>query len=501
MLERLPVLIGAGQLTHRAGTVAEVREPLDLMTEAARLALADAGPSATAARIDSVRIVNILSASYPDPAGALASRLDLAPGERLYTAVGGNGPQWLVNRTADDLAAGRVRMALLAGAEAMHGLRIAAKQRVSFEWTRQHGHPTMIGDTRLGSHPDEWNHGAQMPAHIYPLFEIAYRAREARTPRAHAARLAALCASFARIAATHPHAWFREAKTADEIGTVSAENRMVAYPYPKYMNAIINVDQAAAVIMTTAAEARALAIPAARCVYLHGAGECHDHWFIKDRVSYDESPAMAASFALALAQADRHAADLGPVDVYSCFPVAVEIAARALGFPDDGSRPLTVTGGLPYFGGPGNNYSLHAIATMIDRLRSEPETFGLVSALGWYLTKHAAGIYGVPPPTRPWARPDVARTQRDIDAMPHPPSVATADGAARVETYTVVHDREGRAVSAIVVARLLDGGRAFTNVEPDADLLAELERADMVGAAGTVRSTTHGHNVFRFDGG
>ncbi len=500
MLDRLPVLIAAGQVTHRAGDVSELREPLDLMADAARVALADAETHGIAARVDSVRVVNVISARYADPAGALASRLDLAPGERLYTTVGGNSPQWLVNRTADDLAAGRIRMALLAGGEAMHTLRIAARHRLALDWLRPQGHPVMIGETRQGSHPDEWNHGAQMPAHIYPLFEIAVRARERRTPEAHAARLAALCASLARVAATNPQAWFRDAKTAKEIGTVSADNRMVAYPYPKYMNAIMNVDQAAAVIMTTAGEARALGVPAARCVYLHGAGECHDQWFIKDRASLDDSPAMAASFALALEQAGIDVGDLGPVDVYSCFAVAVEIAARALGFPTDGSRPLTVTGGLPYFGGPGNNYSMHAIATMIDRLRAEPDALGLVSGLGWYLTKHAAGVYGVAPPRRPWRRADVARTQREIDAMPHPPSAATAEGTAHVETYTVVHDREGRPESAIVVARMLDGRRVFTNTDPDPDVHAMLERDDVVGAAGSVHRAADGRNLFRLAG-
>ncbi len=501
MLERLPVLVGAGQLTHRTRDVAELREPLDLMADAARRAIADAGAAALAHRIDSVRVVNMISASHPDPAAALAARLDLAPGERLYTALGGNGPQWLVNRTADDLAAGRIRAALLAGAEAMHALRIAAQHRASLPWTRRYGQPAMIGDTRQGSHPDEWNHGAQMPAQIYPLFEIALRAHERRTPADHAARLAALCASFSRVAARHACAWFRDLKTAAEIGTVSAANRMIAYPYPKYMNAIINVDQAAAVVMTTAAEARALGIPATRCVHLHGAGECHDHWFIKDRVSFHDSPALTAALELALGQAGVAASDLGPIDVYSCFPIAIEVAARALGVEADGSRPLTVTGGLPYFGGPGNNYAMHAIATMIDRLRAEPGAFGVVSAVGWYLTKHAAGVYGVAPPGRPWARPDLERRQRAIDATPHPPAVAAAEGAARVETYTVVHDREGAPESAIVVARLLDGRRVFTNVDPDRDLFATLEREEMVGAAGTVTTAADGRNRFRFAGG
>ena len=500
MLDRSPVLIGAAQVTHRAAGVAELREPLDLMADASRLALGDTETHAIAPRIDSVRVVNVLSAAYADPAGALAARLDLAPGERLYTTVGGNTPQWLVNRTADDLAAGRIAVALLVGGEAMHSLRIAAKHGLVLPWLRQHGHPTMIGDGRMGSHPDEWRHGAQMPAHIYPLFEIALRARERRAPDAHAARLAALCASMSRVAAAHPQAWFRDARSAREIGTISDANRIVGYPYPKYMNAILDVDQAAAVIMTTAGQARALGVPATRWVYLHGAGECQDHWFIKDRARFDDSPAMAAAIALALEQAGVEASALGPVDVYSCFPVAVQLAGHALGLPTDGSRPLTVTGGLPYFGGPGNDYSMHAIATMVERLRAEPNAFGLVSALGWYLTKHAVGVYGAAPARRPWQRGDVERVQREIDATPHPLAVAAAEGPAHVETYTVVHDREGRRESAIVVARMLDGRRVFTNTEPDADVLALLEREDVVGAAGSVRTADDGRNLFRLGG-
>ena len=107
MRDLLPVIVGVGQLTHRAETVAETRAPLTLLAAAAEAALADVGAREMRGRIDSVRVVNMLSGAPRDPAGALAESIGLGAGERLYTSLGGNSPQWLVNRTADDLAAGR----------------------------------------------------------------------------------------------------------------------------------------------------------------------------------------------------------------------------------------------------------------------------------------------------------------------------------------------------------------------------------------------------------
>lgn len=501
MQHRLPIVVGVGQCTHRAADLADAREPLALMADASRIALTDAGTTRLAGRIDSVRVVNLLSAVYADPAAALAERLELPLGERLYTTLGGNSPQWLANRTADDLAAGRIRAALLAGAEAMHTLRLAAKRGVALEWTRGATRAATIGDPRPGSHPDEWKHGAQMPAQIYPLFELALRAHERRDPAAHRAHIAALAASFARIAADHPQAWFRDAKSADTIATVNAQNRMVAYPYPKFMNAIMEVDQGAAIVMTTVAEARALGIPEHRWVYLHGGGDANDLWHLRDRVEYHASLGMTAAFREALAQAGIGPEALGPVDLYSCFPVAPQFAARILGFPTDGSRALTVTGGLPYFGGPGNNYVMHAIATMVDRLRAAPERFGLVSGLGWYMTKHAAGVYGATPPAHPWHRPPRETVQAAIDATPSPTCVEHAEGRARIETYTVLHGRDGAAHEAIIIARLADGRRVFANVDADRDLFAALEREEMVGAPGHIRTGLDGRNRFYPSGG
>jgi acetyl-CoA C-acetyltransferase len=492
-----PIIVGVGQLSDRSDDLAAKREPLALVEHAARLALADAGCRDLAAHIDSVRVVNMLSgAAYKDPAGMLAARLGLGGGERLYTTIGGNAPQWLVNRSADDLAAGRRRAVLIAGGEALHTLRLASKQQVDLAWSQGRGRAATVGDDRQGSHRDEWRYGLQMPTQVYPLFEIGLRAHERRDPTAHQAHLARLCASLASVAATHPHAWFRDRKSAAEIGTPSPLNRMIAYPYPKFMTSILEVDQAAAVIVTTVAEARALGIPASRWVYVHGGGAANDLWYVKDRVDYHSSPGMAEAIRQALAQAAIDASQLAFLDLYSCFPVAPQLAARCLGIPTDGSRPLSVTGGLPYFGGAGNNYALHAIATMAERLRETPRALGLVSALGWYLTKHAVGVYGSEPPARPWARSGMEERQRVIDALPHPEFVDACEGRATIETYTVLHDREGATTEGIVFARCEDGRRTLALVD-DRDVLATFEREEMVGAPGVVRPRDDGRNRFQ----
>jgi acetyl-CoA C-acetyltransferase len=496
----LPILVGVGQITDRGDDLAVKHEPLALMAQAARRALDDAQCRNLAARIDSVRVVNTLSgAAYEAPAEMLAQRLNFVPGERLYTTIGGNGPQWLVNRSADDLAVGRRRAVLIAGGEALHTLRLASKQRVELPWTQGRGRAATIGDDRQGSHPDEWRYGLQMPTQIYPLFEVALRAHEGRDPAAHQEHLARFAASFAEVAASNPYAWFRDRKTAAEIGTVTAVNRMIAYPYPKYMTSIIEVDQAAAVIMTTVGEARTLGIPPARWIYVHGGGEATDLWFLKDRVDFHSSPGMTEAFRQALTQADVVSRDLDLLDLYSCFPVAPQIAARILDVPSDGTRALTVTGGLPYFGGAGNNYALHAIATMVERLRESVGARGLVSALGWYLTKHAVGIYGNDAPTRFWSREPGASRQGAIDALPHPPFVDACEGGGRIETYTVLHERDGSMTQALVVVRCDDGRRTLALVE-DADVLATLERQEMVGAPGVLRPRHDGRNAFEVVG-
>jgi acetyl-CoA C-acetyltransferase len=223
-----------------------------------------------------------------------------------------------------------------------------------------------------------------------------------------------------------------------------------------------------------------------RWVYLWGGADATDVWWFTERVDFHSSPAVRWAGHRALERAGLDVEEIDLFDLYSCFPSAVQVACDALGIPDGDARPLTVTGGLPYFGGAGNNYCSHAIAAMVERLRREPAKKGLISAMGWFLTKHSVGIYSATPPADEWTPRDDAREQAALESAPHPLLAAEAAGDGEVEAYTVMHGREGEPEQGIVVGRLSDGQRFIANTEADVSLLKSMTEREMVGQKGRV---------------
>jgi acetyl-CoA C-acetyltransferase len=485
MHDNAPVIVGVGQITQRPDTE-RPREPLALMAEAARIAEQDASARDLLHEIDSLRVINVLSWPSKAPAADLARALAVAPRELIYTAVGGNTPQWLVNETADAIACGDVRVALIAGGEAMYSARRARQRGVDLGWSPRGTPPADIGDTRNGMSAYEMKHGATLPVRIYPLFENALRAHHGHSIEEHQQEIGALMESFSATAAANPLAWFREARTAQQIATAGPDNRYIGFPYPKYCNAIMDVDQGAALIMTSAGEARRLGVPDEKVVFIHGGADATDHWFISERVDYHSSPAIKAMGQRALSMAGIGMGDVKHIDLYSCFPSAVQIGRDMLGIAADDPRPLTMTGGLPYFGGPGNNYVTHSIATMVEKLREDRDAYGLVTANGWYVTKHAAGVYAARAPEREWQRGDPKADQKVIDAQPHPALTEQPRGDATVETYTVVFDRDGAPELGIVIGRDASGTRFFANAPADRRTLESMTKHEFIGAKGTV---------------
>jgi acetyl-CoA C-acetyltransferase len=494
-----PVVIGVGQLTHRIEDAGDALEPLGLMEHAARLALDDAGaPDAVARHIDCVGTVMALGWRYAQPSHDLAARLGLAPRRHIVPSMGGNTPQSLINHVADEIRAGRVKLALLSGGEAVRSRRLARKQGKPLAWTPWNDEPAgseVLGGDRPGTSELEETYGLTLPTHVYPLFENALRASEGRSPAAHSEHVARIMSRFSEVASENPNAWFRDKRSADEICRVTATNRMVGFPYTKYMNAIMEVDQGAALVVAASGAARALGIPEERWVWIRGGGDAEEApWFLSGRPAFDRSPPLRVCASRALAQAQTSIDEIEAFDLYSCFPSAVEIACRELGIDPLGDRPLTVTGGLPYAGGPGNNYAMHAVVRMAERLRQKPGSHGLVTALGWYLSKHAAGVYASAPPEAP--APPVS-----IPAPRAAPITlaAEADGAATLETYTVLHDRDGTPARGICVGRLDDGRRFLAHTPTDRQVLEGLMVEEGVGRRGRVRRI-ESHNVFDPDG-
>jgi acetyl-CoA C-acetyltransferase len=473
--DRLPVVIASGQALERD----ELVSPLDLAERAARRAL-DAVPGLDR-RIQRVSVPNILARGGPAPAARLAHRLRLGEVVTETTTVGGNTPQWLVNRAAADIAAGRLDATLIVGAEAIRSGREARAAGVprSGEPAPAFEPDPVVGDDRPGSGAAELAVGLVLPAHVYPMFESVLAHRAGRDPAAQRSFIAGWLWRFTEVAAAHPYAWFREVLRPADIATVSADNRLVAEPYTKRMNAFLFGDQAAAVVVTSLAVARELGV-ADRAVFVWSGAGANDVWEVPARPDLGASPAIALAGRAALEAAGLDVDGVARFDLYSCFPSAVELAAAALGIALDDPRGLTVTGGLPYFGGPGNNYSTHAIATMTDRLRDDPPgTHGLVSALGWFVTKHAVGIYGNQPPPHGFVVPDLGAQQAALDATALP-VVTEAGGAATVEAATVVFDRDGSPTGAPVIATLAGGERVVAQAAPGVDLSALVGR-DLVG--------------------
>lgn len=499
MRDETPVLIGVGQFTFR-GEAEKSPSPLQLLKIAAKKAVADAGlEEEVLARLDALAVV-AFSIDAPgalsklplprlsNPPASLARELGASPAWAVYSETGGNSPQQAINILAERIARGESRLGLVAGAEFMGSLMKRMKGGLGFSgWAEDEAGttPQRIGDPRPGVTPQEEAHGLGYPVNTYPLFENALRARDGRGLAEHQAMLGALFAPFTRVAAADPHAWFPTERDADELITVTDRNRMISYPYPKYLNAIMEVDQSAAVLMANVGMARELGVPEDRWVFLHGCADAADLWYPLQRQDFHSSPAIRLTGERALEMAGIGIDDIDLIDLYSCFPSAVQIAAEAFGIALDDTRGLTVTGGLPYFGGPGNNYSLHAVARMVERLRERPGAFGLSTANGWFLTKQSVGIYSTRPVEGEWRREDPAVIQQRIDALPHPPIAERPQGRATIETYTVVHARHG-ARMGIVVGRTPDGARFVANTPDDPATLADLEAHEGVGREGTV---------------
>jgi acetyl-CoA C-acetyltransferase len=480
---RLPVIIGVGQEVQHAAGFDDALEPVDLMAEAARSAAADAGLGAVPA-VDSLRVVQLLSWRYRDPARLVADALGLSPEETVYTTPGGNTPQMLVNTTAGQIQAGELDIAILSGAECWRTRTKARKADVALPWRKEpeDAAPSkVIGEEFVMSHPAEMARKIYMPVQVYPMFETALRAAAEEAPDEHQRRVSELWAGFSSVASHNPYAWLQRALSAEEIRTPGPSNRMIGLPYPKYMNSNNDVDMAAAIIMCSVERARQLGVSEDRMVFLHAGSDCHDTKYVSNRADFHSSPAVRLGGRRALELAGIGIDDVEVVDLYSCFPAAVQIGAAALGL--DPERQLTRTGGLSFAGGPWNNYVMHAIATVVTDLRDRPGAYGLVWGNGGYVTKHSFGVYSTTPPAD-GTRLDRGAIQPEIDSLPTVDLAEAADaaGPANVEAYTVMHDRNGSPELAIATCLIPDGRRAW-GTSTDAGLLGALREGEWVGRA------------------
>ena len=470
------MLIGSGQFLNRDGG----SDPVSMMATAVRQAGADAGLSAVPAA-QAVRVVSLLTWRYGNAPSLLAEQLGIAPIDLGYTSNGGNSPQSLVNETAGEIQRGELDIAILAGGEASRTRKRARAKGVELDWPKapEGSLPRSIGKDVVMNHPAEIERGIVMPVQVYPMFETAIRAAAGRAPEDHLDRISELWARFSTVAEANPNAWIREAFSAETIRTACPTNRMVGLPYPKLMNSNNDVDMAAALIMCSVERAEALGVPRDRWIFVHSGVDCHEHQYMSNRWSFAETPAVRIGGRAALDLAGANIDDIAVVDLYSCFPAAVQLGAASLGL--DIEAQLTRTGGLSFAGGPWNNYVTHAIGTVMDDLRSRPGELGFVWGNGGYTTKHAFGVYSTEPPVSGFRQ---AHPQAEIDALPTRELVTGADaaGPVTIEAYTVMHGRDGAPETVLASTLLADGRRAWGS-STDGTFAADVCDGEWVGRA------------------
>lgn len=483
----LPVLIGVGQsLSQWDGKTgpAGAPSPLSLMAEASKAALADAGAAGIAAAIDTIAVVRIFEdsvgrASHPhghntNLPGTLARETGTKPTRLVYETVGGQSPQALVNEFARRIHEGEVDAVLISGSEANRASKGARKHGVEINWAD--GADAPYEDRGMGPmmlSREEIKHGLVAPAYFYGLFENAIAAREGRTRSGQRRAMAELFQPFSAVAAKNKYSQFPVEHTIDFLSTPSRENYEYADPFLKWFIAQDAVNQGAAAILVSSSKADELGVPDAKRVYLHGGGDAGDD-LISLRPVLDRSWAMDTAISRALAQAAKKQSEIQHFDLYSCFPCAVFSGAAALGLDwKTDKRPLTLTGGLPFFGGPGNNYSLHGIAEMAAALRANPGNFGLVLANGGWMTKESAGVYSTTAPKSFTPAEPAAKPKQQVE-------VAIVSGGATLETFTVTHGKDGPD-RGIIFARLPDGRRVIANNADAATLAVLREDASPVG--------------------
>jgi acetyl-CoA C-acetyltransferase len=485
VIARLPVIIGIGEIVDRPDDPVQSLEPLALMTEALRRANQDAGSNVLDA-IDSLDIVHQVSWRYEKTAARLCDRAGIAPARAVYGVTGGESPMRYLHEAALRIVRGESDIAAVVGAEAQYAVNKAKAAGIELPWTpiaKDVENPFPIGG-RLN--PVAIAHGAIRPIQVYPFYENASHVAWGQTPRQALAESGELWSRYSTVAAANPYSWSKKRFTASEIATSTRDNRLIAYPYTKHMVANPAVNQGAAIILTTLERAREMKIDESRLIFIWGGASAMEPRDYLTRDQYARSDAQDVVLHATRELAYKHGSELGATELYSCFPCVPKMTRRVLGLGED--TVPTVTGGLSFFGAPLNNYMTHAACAMVRHLREGRAESGLLYGQGEFVTKHHSLFVSRSAPKAAMNASYSVQSEVDRRRGPVPILLTEYQGPAKIETHTVIYDRDGSPLHGIVIARAKSNERIMARV-PATDTAAIATLID--GAQSPIERSGH----------
>ncbi len=478
---RLPVVIGVGQITNKDAE--RIVHPAELMADAVRSAVDDAQ---TAGLLDHVSVIRSapLSVFGEDHGGEMvAELLNMPPGERLQWAYSGAAPQRHLTAACEQISRGEIDAVLLVGGIADASFRNAGRRGLpapappTASWSQG---SSGVGDLRPTGRYNwvaaERDAGGDLPSSYFALVESVIGSRLGLTPDQHRARLGVLLAGFTEVAAGHPdRAWFPVARTPSELSTATTDNRFIAEPYTKLMCSFPTADLAAAVIVVSTELADRLHVPPSKRVHPWVGVGAKEFGPPSIRPTIDAAGSLDQAVAIALTLSGISADDIGAFDFYSCFPAAIQLGMRAFGVGVGDPRPKTVTGGLPFFGGPGANYTLHGIASLVEFCREHDGSVGAMVGLGGMVDDFSVGLYSTASPSHGFQSDNVVD-----DGSAAVPIARSASGPGVIEASTVLHDRDQGPYAVPAIVRLPDGRRVGARIADDLGA-AQLSGQSLIG--------------------
>ena len=503
--DNTPVIVGVGDIIDKREV--DGPDPLTLLGQASEIAFEDTGIKNVIDYLDAIGVVrfsvdfstatNQSRFGYSNFPRSLANKIGVKKDiSELYSGMGGNAPQVLLQEISKKIHANEIHCALISGGEVLQTMISKLKSGEKLNWEDSAGgKPEIIGINDEGFSEEEKKHYMDLPSNVYPIFANAIRSSKSQSSEEHLKECSELFSKFSKVASLNPKAWFPKFRTPEEIEEISDSNRLVGFPYTKYLNSMIRVNMASSLVVMSEKLTKELKIPQNKKVYIHGSCVLNDIWNVSKRPSLNESPAIRECGKEVLSQAGISLSEISFLDIYSCFPSAVQIAQKELSLDSNDDRPLTVTGGLPYFGGPGNAYTMFSSSEMVKKLRSNPNEYGMVTANSWFLTKHAINIFSCKPPQEIDWEKDFIKLQSEINSREIKNFNTKPNGLGKVISYTIVQGRKNLEYG-IVIGELEDKSKFIANILGEQSFLKKLTENELLGIKGEVKHTSE-RNIFK----